>query len=153
MNRTIKILFTAILIISLLVFNGVRSAYALDGSRFFTWMLFFSGLGSSFAGAITHGQANELYDEYMHSAVQSGMDKSLDKYDQKHKQSIIASRVGIGLTFSAVLISLIDASHIPQPEIQKTSDAFGSRPANKDSQFTHANLQGSDISFSVDQRF
>ena len=153
MNRTIKILFTAILIISLLVFNGVRSAYALDGSRFFTWMLFFSGLGSSFAGAITHGQANELYDEYMHSAVQSEMDKSIDKYDQKHQQSIIASRVGVGLTISAILISFIDASHIPQPEVQKTSDAFGFHPAHQDGQFTHANLQGSDISFSIGQRF
>jgi hypothetical protein len=153
MNRIIKILFTATLIISLLVFNGARSAYALDGSRFFTWMLFFSGLGTSFAGAITHGQANELYDEYMHSAVQSGMDKSIDKYTQKHKQSIIASRVGLGLTFSAVLISLIDSSSISQPEIQKTSNAFGASPANKDSQFTHTNLQDSDISFSVGQRF
>jgi hypothetical protein len=97
-----------IVLIILLSISSIQPTLALDRSRFFTGVMFFSGLGASFAGAITQGQANGIYDEYLHSAVQADMDKLINDYNQKRQQSIIASRVGIGLTIGAALISLFD---------------------------------------------
>jgi hypothetical protein len=121
MNRIIfKSMIVFILSITLFSINGL-SAYAIDGSRFFTGVLFFSGLGASFAGGITQGQANKIYDDYLHSAIQKDMDRLIGDYDKKNQQSIIASRVGIGLTASAILISLFDSYHITQVDVQKAS--------------------------------
>ena len=153
MNRIIKILFTTILITSLLVFNNVGSAYALDGSRFLTCLLFVSGLGASATGAVTHGQANEIYDKYMHSAVQSDMDKFISDYDQKRQQSMITSRAGVGLAISAVLISLIDAYNLTQPETQKTSDSFGLQSSYQGIKFADADLQKGEFRLGLSQRF
>jgi len=153
MNRIIKILFTTILITSLLVFNNVGSAYALDGSRFLTCLLFVSGLGTSFAGAVTHGQANEIYDKYMHSAVQSDMNKFINDYNQKNKISMMTSGIGAGLTVCAVLISLTDAYHIIQPEDQNSSDSLGLQSLYQNNQSTYVNLQNNKVSFQISQRF
>jgi len=153
MNRTIKILFTTILVTSLLIFNGVGSVYALDGSRFLTCLLFVSGLGASAAGAVTHGQANDIYDKYMHSAVQSDMNKLINDYDQKRQQSIITSRVGIGLTIGAILISLLDAHSLIQAEDQNTSNISGLQSAPQGIKFADTNFQKGDIRLGLSQRF
>jgi hypothetical protein len=153
MNRITKILFTTILITSLLVFNNIGSAYALDGSRFFTCLLFVSGLGASAAGAVTHSQANEIYDKYMHSSVQSDMDNFINDYDQKHKQSIITSRVGVGLAISAVLISLLDAHNLIQAETPKISDSSGLQSSSQGIKFADADLQKGEIRLGLNQRF
>jgi hypothetical protein len=153
MNRILKILFTTILITSLLIFNNVGSAYALDGSRFLTCLLFVSGLGASAAGAVTHGQANEIYDKYMHSAVQADMDNFINDYDQKRQQSIITSRVGVGLAISAVLISLLDAHSLIQAETLKISDSSGLQSSSQGTKFADADLQKGEIRLGLSQRF
>ena len=142
-----------LLALIMLTATGLQPAHAVDKSRVFTWLIFFSGLGSSAAGAIIQGQANETYDSYLHTAVQAEMDKLVDDYDQKHKQSIIASRTGIGLVVGAILISLIDAANIPQPEVQKTSPLFGSEYNAPGAQTFNADTQNGDIILVVGRRF
>jgi len=135
-----------ILSIILLSINGLQSAYAIDGSRFFTGVLFFSGLGASFAGGITQGQANKIYDDYLHSAIQTDMDRLIGDYDKKNQQSIIASRVGIGLTASAILISLFDAYHLTQADV--ASSDFGLLR-----EIASADVQNGEIKLSVRHHF
>ena len=150
--KIIKPIITMIIITFLLIFNGVNSANALDNSRFFTMFMFLSGVGSSFAGAITHNQADKIYDEYLHSAIQSDMNKFIDDYDKKHQQSMIATRTGIGLIIGAILISLIDASHIPQPAIQSSSGLLGLGSLTTIF-YTDVDLNNKDIRLGVGQNF
>lgn len=146
-NITHKAIIIFILSIILISVNGLQSAYAIDGSRFFTGVLLFSGIGASFAGAITQGQANEIYDDYLHSAIQKDMDKLIDDYNQKHKQSIIASRVGIGFTIGAMLISLFDAYNMPQINNQVFSNS------NVLQSLANADVQNGEIKLSINNRF
>ena len=150
MIRISKFTIVFILSIMILSINGLQSAYALDGSRFFTGLLFFSGLGASFAGAITQGQANTIYDDYLHSAIQADMDKLIDDYSQKHQQSIIASRVGIGLTMGAIIISLFDVYSIPQFKAQ-SSDGFSSEDILRG--IASADVQNGEIKLSINHHF
>jgi len=147
-REIIKSIIFLLLITFLLTFNGINSVYAFDGSRFFTWFIFFSGIGSGFAGAITHGQAEKIYDEYLHSAVQSDMNRLIDDYNKKHQQSIIATRAGIGLTVGAILFSLIDAKNIPQSTIQ---DDFGSLSQNNF--YTNFDINKKELYLGINQSF
>jgi len=144
--------FKVIFIVSMILLSvsGLRSAYALDGSRFFTGVLFFSGLGASFAGVITQGQANGIYDEYLHSAVQADMNKLIDDYNQKHQQSVIASRVGIGLTIGAALISLFDTYGIIEVANQANSNLGSESMFNG---IASADVQKGDIKLSINRHF
>lgn len=147
-GKIAKSIIILLLSILFLTFNSMNTVYAFDGSRFFTWFVLFSGIGSSFAGAITHGQAEKIYDEYLHSAVQSDMNKLIDDYNKKKQQSIIAVRTGIGLTISAVLISLIDARNIPQISDQ---ESLGSLTKNKF--YPNLDLNEKDFQLVISQGF
>lgn len=146
--KIVKPIIVLLLCILFLTFNNVNAVYALDGSRFFTWLVMFSGIGASFAGAITHGQAERIYDEYLHSAVQSDMNKLIDDYNKKRQHSIIAVRAGIGLTISAVLFSLVDAKNIPQISDQ---ESFGSLYKNKF--YANINTNEKDFQLVIRQNF
>ena len=150
MSRTLK--FTIILIISIMIisFNNIQSAYALDGSRFFSGLLFFSGLGASFAGAITQGQANAIYDDYLQSAIQADMDRLINDYSQKRQQSIVASRVGLGLTMGAIIISLFDAFGTPQIN---TQSAFGNNNEDFFGGIASTKIQNGEIKLSFNHHF
>ena len=126
-HRFSKAIIVCVLSLGLIILNGLQPAQAIDKSRVFTWLLFLSGLGSSAAGVIIQGQANETYDEYLHTAIQSDMKSLLDDYEEKHQQSIIASRAGAGLVIGAILLSLLDAAYIPPPETEETPSLFGNR--------------------------
>ena len=152
-NKIIKPTITMIIITFMLIFNGVNSANALDNSRFFTMFMFLSGVGSSFAGAITQGQADKIYDEYLHSAIQSDMNKYIDNYNKKHQQSIIATRTGVGLAIGAILISLIDASHIPQSAIQSNSGSFGQKSLPESNFYIGVDPNNKDVRLGVGQNF
>jgi len=150
--RSLKI-GIAVLLFFLFTAVGHQPAYAVDGTRVFIWFLFFSGVGSSTAGAIIQGQANETYDKYMHTAAQSDMQKFVKDYKQKHRQSIIASRTGMGLTISAILLSLIDASHIPPPEARKDAGTSGFEYRSPDDRIASMSAQNGEITFAVGHKF
>ena len=151
--RFSKIMIAVLLSLFLFVSAGSRPVYAVDKSRFFTCFLFLSGLGSSVAGAVLQGQANETYDEYLHTAVQADMNSFIDDYDQKHQQSLIASRAGIGLVIGAILISLIDAAHIEQPEAEEAPPLFGSEIKSFGEQIVSANTRNGEVLISIGSRF
>ncbi|MBD3180923.1 hypothetical protein GF312_01455 [Candidatus Poribacteria bacterium] len=121
LNKTIIV----IILVIFLSTTSIQPLYAFDASRFFTWLMFLSGVGSSAASAVLKGQANVAYDKYMHTAIQDDMENFIDEYDEKHQQSIIASRVGLGMVIGAIMISLIDAAYIPKPETQEPEPIFG----------------------------
>ena len=120
MNSTFsKGIIVGLLSLFLLTATSFQSAYAIDKSRVFVCLLFLSGLGSGAAGALMKDEANELYDQYLHTAVKPDMERLLDDYEQKDRQSIAISRVGMGLVAGAILLSLIDAAYIPPIEVMK----------------------------------
>ena len=148
-----SIIIVTLLLFVLLTTTGLQPAYAIDKSRASVWLLFFTGLGSSVAGAIMQGQANETYDKYMHTAVQADMEKIIDDYEQKHQQSIIASRAGLGLVIGAILLSLVDAAYIPPPEVQKEPSLFGSEFRTFGDQIVSTHAQNGDILLAIGRRF
>jgi len=146
--RFSKAIIVCVLSLGLLILNGLQPAQAVDKSRVFNWLLFLSGLGSSAAGVIIQGQANEAYDQYLHTATQSDMKNLLDDYEEKHQQSIIASRAGAGLVIGAILLSLVDAAYIPPPETEETPSLFGNRSLNP-----QIVAQNGEILLSIGRRF
>jgi hypothetical protein len=152
-SRFYKGVILAILTIFLLASTGFQPVHAVDKSRFFIWLLFASGLGSSTAGAIIQGQANETYDMYLHTAVQADMDKHIDDYNRKHQQSVIASRTGIGLVVGAILLSLLDAAYIPPPETPETPTLFGNKSMHSDNHIVSMNVQDGNILFTMGRKF
>ncbi len=137
----------------LLTATGFQPAHAVDKSRVFIWLMFVSGLGSSAAGVILKGQANETYDEYLHTASQANMDRLINDYDDKHEQSIIASRTGLGLAIGAVLLSFIDAAYIPMPEAEKTPALFSSEDETIRDQIISARTKNGEFLLTVGRRF
>ena len=152
-SRFSKSIIAVILLLALLAFSSSQPSHAIDKSRVFTWLLFFSGLGASAAGVVIQGQANESYDEYVHTAVQAEMDSLIDDYEQKHEQSIIASRTGIGLVVGAILLSLLDAAYIPPPETEKTPSMFGAELETPGQRIVNVNTQNGEILLGVGSRF
>ena len=153
-HRFFKSIAIGILSVFLFTAVGLQPAQAFDKSRFFTWLMFFSGLGSSAAGVVIKGQASESYDAYLHTAVQADMEKHIDDYEQKRQQSIIASRAGVGLVIGAILISLVDAAHIPQPQFQKPPAILGyDEYKSHDLPIYSTQSQNGDISLSIGRRF
>jgi|GEM_PF-1160205 len=152
-SRFSKSIIIGFLSLVLLTTTGFQPAYAMDKSRASIWLLFFSGLGSSAAGAIMQCQANETYDKYMHTAIQSDMEKLIDDYERKHQQSIIASRAGLGLVIGAILLSLVDAAYIPPPEVQKEPFLFGSESRSFGDQIVSTRAQDGEILFGIGRRF
>lgn len=151
--RFSKSIIMGLLFFGLLTATGFQPAYAIDKSRASIWLLFFSGLGSSAAGAIMQGQANETYDRYLHTAVQTNMGKLIDDYERKHQQSIIASRAGLGLVVGAILLSLVDAAYIPPPEVQKAPVLFGSELRSFSDQIVSMQAQNDEILIVIGRRF
>ena len=96
------------------------------------------------------GQANETYDQYLHTAVQADMDELIGDYERKHKQSIIASRTGIGVAVGAILLSLID---LPPLETQESPGLFGSRHSTTRDPVISAYPQDGELLFAIGYRF
>ena len=149
-HRFLKGTVIVLLSLMLLVTAGSQPAHAVDKSRVFIWLLFLSGLGSSAAGAVIQGQANETYDQYLHAASQADMDKLIDDYDREHQQSIIASRTGIGVVVGAILLSLID---LPPLEVQESPNIFGSGHKTSNDQIISAYPQDGELLFTIGYTF
>ena len=144
-----KSVITWFLLLFLLTAIGLQPAYAIDKSRVFTCLLFLSGLGSSVAGAIMEDQANETYDEYMHTAVETDVAELIDDYEQKDQNSTTASRVGLGLVISAALLSLVDAAYISTPEVQEAAVPPGSEFRSMSDQIASMQTENGDVFLTI----
>ncbi len=151
--RSYKSIVTLLILLVLFNFVSWRPAYALDKSRFFTFLLFASGIGSSVAGAVMQSQATETYDKYLHTANQAEMESLIDDYEKKHSQGIIVSRTGIGVVIGAILISLIDVANIPTPVEQNAPTIFSSEIKSYNNPVVNLRAYGNEMTLSVNQRF
>lgn len=151
-TRFFKSLIIVISSFMLIAATGFQSVQALDKSRFFTWLMFSAGLGASATGAIMQNQANETYDQYLHTAVQADMNRLIDDYDSKHQQSIIVSKAGVGLVIGAIIVSLIDAAHIPSSEIHETSGFLG-YDGDSGERIISAHTQNGEFLFTLGRKF
>ncbi|MFQ6039256.1 MAG: hypothetical protein ACE5PV_00260 [Candidatus Poribacteria bacterium] len=121
----LKPISTIIIILILLSFTLPTTA--LEKSKLFPALLVISGVGLKFGSVYLETQANEAYDNYLHTALQADMIKFTDEYDTKHTQSLIASRVGSGFWALAVFISIYRQLHSVSPEKESENAELGMR--------------------------
>ena len=86
----------------------VAPAEATDRSRVLTIALFTSGVALKFGSVFVTTSAQDTYDQYLSTGIQSDITKYRDDYKTKRNLSIGMSRTGIGFVGLAVLISVFD---------------------------------------------
>lgn len=106
--------------IAVIIILGViasNSCMAADGSRITHFALLAGGVGLKVAAVVFEEQAQEAYDSYLHTARPSEMREFTDEYDQKHRQSQILSKTGVGLIGLAAFLALLEQFQMPD-EVQ-----------------------------------
>ena len=86
----------------------VSPARAVDRSRALTIGLFVSGVALKFGSVFVATSAQDSYDQYLSTGIQSDLAKHRGDYETKRNLSIGMSRTGIGFVGFAVLISVFD---------------------------------------------
>ncbi len=86
----------------------VSPARAADQSRVLTIGLFASGVVLKFGSVFVANAAQDTYDQYLSTGIQSDLAKHRDDYESQRNLSIGMSRTGIGFVGLAVLISVLD---------------------------------------------
>ena len=99
--------------------------------------LFALGIASKFGSAYAAKLANESYDAYLHTAVQSEMQKKLDEYRLRRDVSRGLSAASIGFTAIGAICSFYKALS-PPPE----------RPVS-----IHIRRRGDEVALSLKVRF
>ena len=148
-----KCVFIGLLSFLLFAAFGSQPVYAIDKSRIFISLLFFSGLGCGAVGSVWQNEANEIYDDYMHTAVGAEQDRLYDDYEQRYQESTDISRAGLGLVAGAVLLSLIDAAYIQAPEVQKAVIPSGSEFRAGRDQVINLQTENGDIFLAIGSGF
>ena len=87
------------------IVSPVQSA---DQSRVLTIGLFASGVALKFGSVFVANAAQDTYDQYLSTGIQSDLAKHRDDYESQRNLSIGMSRTGIGFVGLAVLISVLD---------------------------------------------
>ena len=83
-------------------------ARAADRSRVLTVGLFASGVALKFGSIFVAKTAQDTYDEYLSTGIQSDLTKYRDDYKTQRDVSLGMSRTGIGFVGLAILISVFD---------------------------------------------
>lgn len=86
----------------------VAPVQAMDRSRVLTIGLFTSGIALKFGSVFVATSAQDTYDQYLSTGIQSDITKYRDDYKTQRNLSIGMSRTGIGFVGLAVLISVFD---------------------------------------------
>ena len=86
----------------------VSPAQSADRSRILTIGLFTSGVALKFGSIFVASSAQDTYDKYLSTGIQSDLAKHRDDYEAQRSLSIGMSRTGIGFVGFAVLISVFD---------------------------------------------
>lgn len=86
----------------------VAPAEATDRSRMLTIALFTSGVALKFGSVFVATSAQDTYDQYLSTGIQSDITKYRNDYKTQRNLSIGMSRTGIGFVGLAVLISVFD---------------------------------------------
>ena len=105
-----------------IVVIAVTSTQAADRSRLLTIGLFTSGVALQFGSVFVANSAQDTYDQYLATGIQSDLATHRDDYTTKRNLSIGMSRTGIGFVGFAVLISVFD-------QLAVVSESSGARSA------------------------
>ena len=92
----------------IIVMIAGSSTQAADRSRVLTIGLFASGVALKFGSILVANSAQDTYDQYLATGIQSDLATHRDDYTTKRDLSIAMSRTGIGFVGFAVLISVLD---------------------------------------------
>lgn len=92
----------------IIVMIAVSSTQAADRSRMLTIGLFASGVALKFGSILVANSAQDTYDQYLSTGIQSDLATHRDDYTTKRNLSVGMSRTGIGFVGFAVLISVLD---------------------------------------------
>ena len=102
--------------------SPVRAA---DRSRVLTIGLFTCGVALKFGSVFVANSAQDTYDQYLSTGIQTDLATHRDDYKTKRNLSIGLSRTGIGFVGFAVLISVFD-----QLDVISESSAYRSAQLN-----------------------
>ena len=92
-----------------------------DRSRVLTIGLFASGVALKFGSTFVASSAQDTYDQYLATGIQSDLATHRDNYKTKRDLSIAMSRTGVAFVGLAVLISVFD-------QLDVVSESSTSRP-------------------------
>ncbi len=79
-----------------------------DRSRVLTIGLFTSGVALKFGSVFVANSAQDTYDEYLATGIQSDLAQHRDDYKTNRDVSLAMSRIGIAFVGLAVLVSVFD---------------------------------------------
>ena len=79
-----------------------------DRSRVLTIGLFASGIALKFGSVFVANSAQDTYDQYLSTGIQSDLATHRDDYTTKRDLSVAMSRTGIAFVGLAVLVSVFD---------------------------------------------
>ena len=83
-------------------------ARAADRSRVLTIGLFASGVALKFGSIFVANSAQDTYDEYLSTGIQTDLTTHRDDYKTQRDVSLGMSRTGIGFVGLAILVSVFD---------------------------------------------
>ena len=81
---------------------------AADRSRVLTIGLFASGVALKFGSVFVANSAQDTYDQYLSTGIQSDLATHRDDYTTKRDLSVVMSRTGIAFVGLAALVSVFD---------------------------------------------
>lgn len=107
----------------------VSPSRAVDRSRALTIGLFVSGVALKFGSVFVATSAQDSYDQYLSTGIQSDLAKHRGDYETKRNLSIGMSRTGIGFVGFAVLISVFDQLEVISESSVSRSVRFSLKPS------------------------
>jgi len=112
----------------------IAPAQAADKARVLTIALFVSGIGLKFGSVFVGESAQESYNEYLSTAVQSEISDRRDDYTGKRDLGLAMSRTGVGFVGLAVIISVFDqldligkSSEASEPTLMQLTPRYNAR--------------------------
>ena len=103
-----KLGLQAIICCAVLVMGTAFPARAADRSRVLTIGLFASGVALKFGSIFVANSAQDTYDEYLSTGIQTDLTTHRDDYKTQRDVSLGMSRTGVGFVGLAILISVFD---------------------------------------------
>lgn len=91
------------------------SSRAASGTHLVGATLFVGGVGLKFAGTLTQGNAQRLYDDYLTTALQSELTQLRHNYRSKRRTGTTLSNAGNALLVAGALLSALHALRPSEP--------------------------------------
>ena len=118
-----------IVICCVVIVMAIVSPARADRSRVLTIGLFASGIALKVGSIFVANSAQDTYDQYLSTGIQSDLAKHRDDYKTKRNLSLGMSRTGIGFVGFAVLISVFDQLDVISESTTSRSGQLSLKPS------------------------